>query len=258
MRQLCGLTASRVALAAVFALGLVASSNPASADLDVGAGLRDKSGDLPADDPRASKDVIVTPMPLPKSRYPEIVDQKYIANLSQWGVEITSSPSAFGGSTFDGGPSKTWGLGATLEYTPESLQGKYGSVSFGPQMGSYFFINGTGNAPATFAVWSAGALVRYKMVFKPHQLIVPMLGYSYERVSFHLADLGDDSLSVAGAIYGLDILLSEVDTENSNNLYILSGITRVYLVAEGKTLEGSDAVTSLSGTSGYIGLRVEF
>jgi hypothetical protein len=215
------------------------------------------SGNGSGDSPVYSKDNIVTPVTPERSRYPELVDAQYVAHLSQWAFQLSGSPSALGGNTITSGP-KTRGVGMNLEFQPQAFQWKFGTVSFGPQLFDYPFVTGTSNAPALIPVWSIGADVRYKMLFTAHQIIVPMMGYSYEHVSYHLADAGDGSLSLAGPIAGGYILLNEIDNLNGGSLYVATGITRVYLVAEARILYGSDSNLSLSGTSFYFGLRLEY
>jgi len=243
---------------AIGAVGLILSSSCAFADPEFGAPFtRNRQDDLPPGEPGSSKEVIVTPIIPEKSRYPEVENGKYKDLLSQWGTEIVGSPSALGGNTITSGP-KTRGIGVALEYQPAAFQGHLGRVSFGPQLNDYPFVTGTQNAPMLIPVWSIGGIVRYQLVLVKHQIVVPMVGYSYEHVSYHLADVGDGALSLAGPIFGGYILLNEVDAVNGGDLYVTTGITRTYLVVEGKALTGSDENLSLSGTSFFFGLRLEF
>lgn len=176
-----------------------------------------------------------------------------------WGAQLDFSPSALGKTDLSGGQGVTAdGFSVAFEYQPTFLQG-LGVFGFGPQISLYPVLPQNTNIQNTpYSVWSYGFNLRYQARFWREQIIVPMAGYDYERLSYNLLNLGNGSMTVAGPVVGIYILMNPLEPEAAYDFYEDSGILRTYLTAEIRSVSGSSSDLSISGTSYYIGIRTEF
>jgi hypothetical protein len=197
--------------------------------------------------------------------WPNINKKKYLEYHSHWGVQVDASPGALGrnldlgGNDVDGNPinSQPWGVGIALEYEPEFFQ-QYGILSFGPTFNIYPSFSSNDDFPNAEAIWSIGAQIRYQFRYKEQQLLVPMVGLDYEKLTYHLVTEGTGSLDIIGPVFGLNILLNDLDPMNATAFYFDAGVLKTYLVFEGRLMEGDNGVLDVSGLSWFFGVRMEF
>jgi hypothetical protein len=218
-----------------------------------------------APSPSAPASDVVVDVKQDEPDWPNINRRKYLEYHSHWGVEVDVAPAALGrnlslgGKDSDGNAvnNQPWGIGLGIEYQPEWFQ-KMGILSFGPTINMYPSFSSNDDFPNAEAIWSIGAQIRYQFRFKEQQFIVPMLAYSYEKLSYHLVTEGTGSLGISGPIVGVTILLNALDPLNSTAFYFDAGVLKTYLVIEGRFLEGDDGVMDVSGLSWFFGVRMEF
>jgi hypothetical protein len=223
--------------------------------------------EAPAPEPSASpkmEDVVVD-VKQDEPDWPNINKKKYLDYHSHWAVQVDVSPGALGRNLSLGGQdgngnavnSQPWGVGMQLEYQPEWFQ-KMGILSFGPSVNLYPAFSSNDDFPNAEAIWSIGAQIRYQFRYKEQQFLVPMLGFNYEKLSYHLVTEGTGSLTIAGPVAGLNILLNDLDKMNATAFYFDAGVLKTYLVLEGRLMEGDNGVMDVSGLSWFFGIRMEF
>ncbi len=143
-----------------------------------------------------------------------------------------------------------------LEYEPPWIQ-LLGVFSGGLSIGNFPTPVSAGLVAVRLGIWSVGAQVRYQARFFKNQIIVPFAGFGIEAVSYKLAAV-EGRLNVKGPFAGAEILLNTFDGDGAFEFYRDEGALRSYLVAEGRAYAGSDANLSLSGSSFFFGLRIEY
>jgi hypothetical protein len=197
--------------------------------------------------------------------WPNINKKKYLDYHSHWAAEFDIAPAALGRNLSLGGNDSSgnavnnqpWGIGLAFEYQPEWFQ-KMGILSFGPSLSLYPSFSSNDDFPNAEAIWSIGAQIRYQARFKEQQFIVPMIGFNYEKVSYHLVTEGTGSLDISGPVLGIEVLLNSLDPDSSTAFYFDMGILKTYFVLEARLLEGDDGVMDVSGLSWFFGVRMEF
>jgi hypothetical protein len=175
------------------------------------------------------------------------------------GVEISSSLQALGKSpgipNFESANVRA--LKLEIEYQPPFLQ-QYGVVGLGVS-GSVYPISPRGDiADSAFSLWAVGGQIRYQARFFREQILVPMAGYSFEALTYHLADHAAGRLDITGPFFGAMLLLNPFEPSAAGDSWVDSGISRTYIVAELRSRSGTDANVSFSGSSVFLGLRFEF
>jgi hypothetical protein len=219
----------------------------------------------PEPSPSSPPNNVVVDVKQDEPDWPNIDRKKYLEYHSHWGVELDVAPAALGRNLSLGGKdsngnavnNQPWGIGLGIEYQPEWFQ-KLGILSFGPTVNLYPSFSSNDDFPNAEAIWSIGAQIRYQFRFKEQQFIVPMLAYSYEKLSYHLVTEGTGSLGISGPTVGVNVLLNDLDPLNSTAFYFDAGVLKTYLVIEGRFLEGDDGVMDVSGLSWFFGVRMEF
>jgi hypothetical protein len=191
-------------------------------------------------------------------------DESMIAARPNFAFQLEGSMNAFGGSTISPAQQGVTSKAALIEaeYQPTFLQG-LGVIGIGPSIGMYPTtggVVGTGqqvvNGPTS--IWELGGQVRYQFRYVTEQMIVPFIGYNYQRLHYNINQGGGNSgLSIAGGNAGLSVLLNRLDETAALDLYRNTGISRLYLVAELKNLQGSDDNVAIAGNSFFFGIRCE-
>lgn len=176
-----------------------------------------------------------------------------------WGMELSGSLKALGSSP--GIPNlasgKVRSASLKFEYQPSQLQ-SLGVFGIGPTLNLYP-VSPIGQVTrAAIGIGSLGGQLRYQARYFREQPIVPYAGYSVERMSYRLVSGSKGNLVAKGPFFGALFLLNFVDSETAAEFYVNSGVLRSYLVAEIKTLVGSDSLIQLSGRSYHFGIRFEF
>ena len=184
----------------------------------------------------------------------------YQLSHPHWGLEISGTLKAFGGAdlTNQANPAAS-AFSVQADYQPEALQ-SIGVVGFGPAAQLYTLPAGiTQNA---VGVWSIGGQIRYQARFFREQPIVPTVAYSLEELTYFFNGTSGSgaqgSLLTSGITLGAWLLLNIFEPENSAEFHYNYGVSRSYLVAELRSLSGSDANLNIGGQSFYFGLRFEF
>jgi hypothetical protein len=106
-------------------------------------------------------------------------------------------------------------------------------------------------------VFSVGAEVRYQARFFREQILVPVVGYAYEGINYRLT-YATGATDGHGPVYGVWLLLNQLEPDQAAEAYMDSGVIRSYLVAEARNLEGGNEDIDFSGFSYFLGLRIEF
>jgi hypothetical protein len=176
-----------------------------------------------------------------------------------WGMELSGSLKALGRSSdipflTDG---KIRAACFKFELQPSFFQ-KLGVLGFGPSIHLYP-VSPIGQVTrAAIGLWSIGSQVRYQARFFREQPLVPYAGYGVERWYYRFVDGSQGRFFAKGPYLGAQFLLNFLDQETAAEFYVNSGVLRSYLVAEIKTLQGSDDLVQLVGSSYYFGIRFEF
>jgi hypothetical protein len=87
---------------------------------------------------------------------------------------------------------------------------------------------------------------------------VPTIGYEYQYLTYALTTGPQGAMPLSGPVFGAMFLLNVLEPTSAAEMYVEQGISRSYLVAEFKSLQGNDANLSISGQSFFFGLRFEF
>lgn len=189
---------------------------------------------------------------------------RYTSELPHWAVEVTAALKAVGTSSrFPNGfisekDVAVRGFSVQGDYQPGFFQ-QFGVLGFGPSLNWYpIFSPNALTADNRFGLWSAGGQIRYQAKFFQQQIFVPEAGVSAEMWQYHLATGPSGHLSAVGGFLGGMLLLNRLDPGGSASFYSNYGVLRSYLVAELRALSGSDANLTLSGTTYFFGLRIEF
>lgn len=178
----------------------------------------------------------------------------------KWAFEAAGSWRALGGSS-----SRIPGLGTTSNVYAVSLQFEYqppilqvlGVVSLGPSL-TLYPIPGGAVTSGMLGLWSGGGQIRYQARYFREQPIVPMVGYSMEYVSYSFRSGATGRMLAKGPFFGGMFLLNVVEPSSAAEMFVNFEIARSYLVAEYRMLSGTDSDLSLSGSSIFVGLRLEF
>ena len=191
-------------------------------------------------------------------------DDSMLTARPNFAFQLEGSMNAFGGSTISPAEQGVTSKAALIEaeYQPSFLQG-LGVLGIGPSIGMYPTtggVVGTGqqvvNGPTS--IWEVGGQVRYQFRYVTEQMIVPFVGYNYQRLHYNINQGGGNSgLNIAGGSAGLSVLLNRLDETAALDLYRNTGISRLYLVAELKNLQGSDDNVAIAGNSFFFGIRCE-
>ena len=183
----------------------------------------------------------------------------YQLQRPNWGTQLSFSPGGLGGTDISGGQGLVpRGFSFSGEFQPQFLQ-SIGVFSLGPSFAVYPLLppnQGIENSP--YGVWSFGGQFKYQARFFREQLVVPVVGYDIEKLSYSLLALGNGSFTISGPEFGLYILMNSLEPSAAYDFYKDSGILRTYLTAEIRSLKGSNPNLAISGTSYYFGIRTEF
>jgi hypothetical protein len=177
----------------------------------------------------------------------------------QWGVELGGAAQSLGDSPSipDLGDAKLRAISLRFEYQPSFLQG-LGVFSLGPSLTAYPVIPKTSLTRPIVGIWSVGGQIRYQARYFREQPIVPVAGYSYERLSYSLASGTQGSFITKGAFFGGMLLLNIFDPGTTAQFFLNYKVTKSYLLAELHTYSGGDSNITVSGRSVFFGLRFEF
>jgi len=175
-----------------------------------------------------------------------------------WGLELSTSPNAFGGQalTQEQGTHPAVGFSLQGEYQPAFIQ-DYGVLGVGASLATYP-IFGASATSRTFSLLAAGGQVRYQARYFRGQPLVPVIGYAFEYMSYAFSNGKSGALLTNGPVLGLWFLLNILDPNSAAQFYVDSKVARTYLVFEARALAGQDANIAISGPSYYFGLRFEF
>ena len=100
------------------------------------------------------------------------------------------------------------GIHFSLDYQPPFFQ-MFGVLAFGPEMNVYPVLPmNPGVASSIYSTWAYGGSVRYQARFFREQLLVPVVGYDYEHLMYHLNTLGKWIVDDVWRIYGVYILMN--------------------------------------------------
>lgn len=188
--------------------------------------------------------------------------EREMADLPNFALQLTGSVRAFGGSTISPAQegTKSGAMLVQLEYQPSFLQ-HFGILSIGPSFGTYPTLGSTQAdekvTPGFFAITGVGGQVRYQLHYFDNQFVVPYASYEAQSLSYRINGGGSGRLTVAGGSGGLSLLLNRLAPSEAIDMKHNLGISRSYLVVEGKYLYGTDQNVRVSGTSVFFGLRFE-
>ena len=183
----------------------------------------------------------------------------------QWGVELTGSINAWGQQALvaeqGDAPSRAFSL--HFEYQPQFLQ-SLGVVSFGPSVAIYPMM-GTSALPSVFSVFTVGGQIRYQARYFREQVIVPVVGYSWEHLTYTFSNGSSGGFGVQGPLLGLWFLLNVLEPATATQFYAYQGVLRSYFVLESRSLSGEDSkplsdgrTLTISGSSYFFGFRLEY
>jgi hypothetical protein len=176
-----------------------------------------------------------------------------------WGISVTGSLQALGGSgiALEQGEATARAAEIQAEYQFPFLQA-IGVISLGPSV-SIYPMTPSGTVTASPAsLWAVGGQIRYQARFLREQPIVPMVGYEAQRLAYRFNDGAAGSTIISGPAFGAMFLLNILEPSSASELYINQGVSRSYLLAEYKTLAGTDGTIDIGGASLFFGLRFEF
>ncbi len=182
-------------------------------------------------------------------------ERTYARHRPSFGVSLNTSLRPFGDSTsrLPGGfeASRLRGVQAAFEYQPAFLQA-IGVLGVGP---SFTYAQGLGSF--TRQLFAPGLQARYQARFFREQLLVPMAGYEIRYLRYLFPEQ-QGNLTAQGPFFGAMLLMNFLEPDAAADAFIEHGISRTYLIAELRSLTGSDATVSLAGRSLFFGLRFEF
>jgi hypothetical protein len=209
-------------------------------------------------EPAQPSEVATAPEAKTTAKYGPRDDTKFQLLRPSLSVHLEYSLNALGGSDVSAGQRvASKGISMAAEYDPPFIQ-KIGVLGIGPVISLYPLIPASPSITNNyFSIWSAGVQLHYQARFFREQILVPEVGYDFERLSYHLQN-AQGGFTVSGPMLGLYLLLNPFEPSTAFDFYTDSGALRTYLTAEIRTLKGSDANINVSGTSSFFGLRVEF
>jgi hypothetical protein len=179
-----------------------------------------------------------------------------------FGIQFMGSAGAFGNSVISPAQQgvRSGAFLVQLEYEPRFLQ-SLGVFSIGPSVGLYPTL---GNTPSgekvtsnAFSIYGFGGQARYQFHYWNDQFFVPYVSYEAQRVHYSINEGGRGDLTIAGGSAGIGLLLNRLATGEARGFRDSFGVSRSYLIVEGKNLTGSDQNVKVSGTSLYFGFRFE-
>lgn len=187
---------------------------------------------------------------------------RYTYLRPRWGFNIGYAARALGNIDMGqsvGGASSSSMLSLGLDLQPRSWQ-DFGVFGFGVTGAVYPTRTRTTRVVLKnpYDAWSAGFNFRYQARYWHEQILVPYLGYTYQRLYYTLADGPSGFTVFYGPSVGLQLYLNRLESQVSADAYIDTGILRSYLTLEGQQLSGEDEIFSLGGFTYVLGLRVEF
>jgi hypothetical protein len=154
----------------------------------------------------------------------------------------------------------TRAFGFQGEWQPRVLQ-SIGVVSFGASLTAYPIFPNSAVTDSRLSIWSGGLQARYQLRFLYEQILVPTVAFHFEHLRYSLKSGASGGLNIMGPSFGAMLLLNALDPferDAGGSFYSNFGIKRTYLLAEGRTMAGSDAKLSVSGNSLYFGIRLEY
>jgi len=185
---------------------------------------------------------------------------EYEQHLPNFGLSLAGSNEALGAEQPLGTTSGTaMGFSAEFEYQPAFLQA-IGVIGFGLS-GNIYPVGPTAsgaNNVTGLGVWSAGGQVRYQAKWFVSQPVVPMVAWQAEQLFYKRNDNASGNFTISGPAAGLWILMNIFEPSSAGALYVDTGISRSYLVAEWRSRTGQDDLLTINGGSWYLGLRLEF
>jgi hypothetical protein len=193
----------------------------------------------------------------------------YQLHRPEWGVELAGSLQGFGKEAQIAGDVsdlKVRGVGFQFDYQPRFLQA-IGVIGLGPSFGAYPVTPASDTYAAATAHWYVGGQVRYQARFFREQILVPMIGYAFEYMSYRYkavhapgGDLPGESgrLLLQGPVFGAWLLLNWFEPSAAADMFVNNGVSRSYLVAEMRMLQGADINVDVPGEALFFGLRIEY
>ena len=198
--------------------------------------------------------------PAPKKPKKDYSVPFYQQKRPRWALELSAAGrSALGSSSAvsTADPGGIRGFQFQAEYQPEWFQA-LGVLGVGVSGALYLTSPAKAVTDSLAGLLSYGYQFRYQARFIRNQWIVPFAGYRGQWVRYGLKNDVSGTLGANGAFFGGMILLSAFDEGSAAELYANMGISRVYLLAESRSFDASDASLTLSGSSYFFGLRFEF
>ncbi len=194
---------------------------------------------------------------------------------TRWSVEVKGGlfyPDFNDWSTFYGSD-RTWDVAGAVGY--KILR----QVEIGVEAGM-MRDNGQGIAPTMgitsgsvqYSLWPLNAYVLCRAVFSERQWLVPYAGGGWTRMFYKEKIEGQDTIKGSADGYhgraGIQLLLDNLDTTASNNLYMDFGIRHTYLIFEVEythvmaetqaTVPAAGHEVNIGGTSYFGGFLFEF
>lgn len=177
-----------------------------------------------------------------------------------WATEFSYSPGALGRTNLapETGSVTAKAFTLSFQFQPTGIQ-RIGVFSVGPTVSVYpLFSNQTSVTNNFYSIWSAGIAGRYQARLVREQILVPVAGLNIERFNYHKTNNLSGAFPLSGPMLGVNLLLNPLEPNAAFDFYANTGVLRSYLTAEAFFLKGSDANLNISGTSIFVGLRVEF
>lgn len=173
-------------------------------------------------------------------------------------IGVSFSPSAFGKNGLMAGAPESAPMGTSLqlEFQPFFLR-YFGTIGVGPVFSAFPLYSQQEKASGLQAVWSVGAAARYRYHFEPSQLLIPYVGYQYNKLSYSFANGQQGSMDVKGPIIGVELLLSDLDSKHAESFSEESKVPSIYLSLEMRDLRGGDEMVKVSSPGWYFGFGVE-
>lgn len=183
---------------------------------------------------------------------------RYTLSRPSWGVQVTGAAKALGGKDLLGSQAgnPTRALQFSVEYQFPYLQ-TIGVLSLGPSAGIYPIFPGGTVTSTVASLWDVGGQVRYQARFFREQPLVPVVGYEARYLTYRFKDGPAGALMTQGPFFGGMFLLNIIEPSSAAEFYINTGVSRSYLVAEVRTISGSDNNINFSGATYFFGLRLE-
>jgi hypothetical protein len=180
------------------------------------------------------------------------------ASAASWALQLAVGPRTFGGRGLVPGQPTSTAVGFTFEaeYLLPLLR-RYGAIGIGPTAGLYPLNDYQDTGNGRFPAWTLGGLATYQARFGEAQVVVPTVGYELEDLHYAYGELPAGNVLVQGPRVGLELFLNALDFQRAADFHELTGISRTYIVLEGRALRGGDDFVRVSGMSWYAGLRFE-